>query len=328
MSDQPLGPETVPADPAAAPRSPSGSSPRSALSRAPVIPHFATRRCPRAPRSWCSLLPPPTRWRRPPTARQQPRPGGCAARRPSGHIPANPAKPGSGHKPEPRPPLDHCPGRNCRSGREHRKRRRGQLRRLRRFRARARRAGAGTGPGRCHGCHRAAAADRHTRYRCSRCRGRHAHRSRRGAGDRPQRPAATETRRDSRCHRRPRPGLRPSPSRGSSRPLGPGCSTKYKPSVTDAWRLRTALTDLGLGPMTSADPGPGGSSLTVVSLSSDRRALALGPQLAVFAASLWDPYHAGRRSTAGLQSGGGAARRRRYPVIAETVEPVAGRPRR
>lgn len=64
---------------------------------------------------------------------------------------------------------------------------------------------------------------------------------------------------------------------------------KYKPSVTDAWRLRTALTDLGLGPMTSADPGPGGSSLTVVSLSSDRRALALGPQLAVFAASCGIP---------------------------------------
>jgi capsular polysaccharide biosynthesis protein len=59
----------------------------------------------------------------------------------------------------------------------------------------------------------------------------------------------------------------------------------YKPGVTDAWRLRTALNGLGLGTMTPADPGADGSSLTVLSLSSDQRALALGPQLAVFAAS-------------------------------------------
>ena len=54
----------------------------------------------------------------------------------------------------------------------------------------------------------------------------------------------------------------------------------YKPSAADARRLRNALDYLGL-----ADVGTGGASITVLSLSSDRRALALGPQLAVFAAT-------------------------------------------
>jgi capsular polysaccharide biosynthesis protein len=55
---------------------------------------------------------------------------------------------------------------------------------------------------------------------------------------------------------------------------------EYEPDAADAQRLRNALDYLGL-----ADVSSGGSSLTVLSLSSDRRALALGPQLAVFAAS-------------------------------------------
>jgi capsular polysaccharide biosynthesis protein len=59
----------------------------------------------------------------------------------------------------------------------------------------------------------------------------------------------------------------------------------YEPSVTEAWRLRKALGDLGLADMTSADDSASGSSLTVLSLSSDQGALALGPQLAVFVAS-------------------------------------------
>src|ERR1700722_17958656 len=50
----------------------------------------------------------------------------------------------------------------------------------------------------------------------------------------------------------------------------------YAPSTADAWRLRNALRNLGLADVTSA----AGSSLTVLSLSSDQRALALGPQLA------------------------------------------------
>ena len=54
----------------------------------------------------------------------------------------------------------------------------------------------------------------------------------------------------------------------------------YEPEAADAWRLRKALRQLG---------GGGGSSVAVLSLSHDRRALALGPQLAVLAASLGIP---------------------------------------
>ncbi len=61
---------------------------------------------------------------------------------------------------------------------------------------------------------------------------------------------------------------------------------EYEPGAVDAWRLRKALQHLGLG---LADGDSGESSLTVLSLSSDRKALALGPQLAVFAASLGIP---------------------------------------
>ncbi len=55
----------------------------------------------------------------------------------------------------------------------------------------------------------------------------------------------------------------------------------YEPEAVYAWKLRKALDDLGL-----TDPGAGGVSLAVLSFSSDPGALALGPQLAVFAASL------------------------------------------
>jgi capsular polysaccharide biosynthesis protein len=61
---------------------------------------------------------------------------------------------------------------------------------------------------------------------------------------------------------------------------------EYEPGAVDAWRLRKALQHLGLG---LADGDGGESSLTVLSLSSDRKALSLGPQLAVFAASLGIP---------------------------------------
>ena len=64
----------------------------------------------------------------------------------------------------------------------------------------------------------------------------------------------------------------------------------YKPAAVDAWQLRTALQQLGmtnhdlLG-RSSYDGGGGGFSVAVLSLSCDPGALALGPQLAVFAAS-------------------------------------------
>ena len=59
---------------------------------------------------------------------------------------------------------------------------------------------------------------------------------------------------------------------------------EYEPDAVDAWRLRQALQYLRQE--ASADGKGGISSLTVLSLSADRNALALGPQLAVFAASL------------------------------------------
>jgi capsular polysaccharide biosynthesis protein len=59
----------------------------------------------------------------------------------------------------------------------------------------------------------------------------------------------------------------------------------YDPSAADAFCLRSALGELGLAEITSADSGAG-SSLGVLSFSFDQRALALGPQLAAFAASL------------------------------------------
>jgi len=63
--------------------------------------------------------------------------------------------------------------------------------------------------------------------------------------------------------------------------------TEYEPSAVDAWRLRGALRYLGLGSDGADDMGQGeGMSLTVLSLRNDVGALALGPQLAVFAASL------------------------------------------
>jgi capsular polysaccharide biosynthesis protein len=64
----------------------------------------------------------------------------------------------------------------------------------------------------------------------------------------------------------------------------------YKPGDLYGWRLRHALQQLGMaGVNVHNGSGGGSSSLAVVSLSSDPRALALGPQLAVYAASLGIP---------------------------------------
>ena len=61
----------------------------------------------------------------------------------------------------------------------------------------------------------------------------------------------------------------------------------YEPGVSDAWRLRNALQYLGLfDPRYPTARHHGGQSVTVLSLSTDKRALALGPQIAAFAASL------------------------------------------
>ncbi len=66
----------------------------------------------------------------------------------------------------------------------------------------------------------------------------------------------------------------------------------YEPSVVHAWQLRNALRYLGQADVLPAHVSNGngnGISVAVLSLSSDRGALALGPQLAVFAASLGIP---------------------------------------
>lgn len=61
---------------------------------------------------------------------------------------------------------------------------------------------------------------------------------------------------------------------------------EYEPGAADAWRLRKALQHLGLAEPNLGESRPAAdSSLEVLSLSSDSGALALGPQLAVFAAS-------------------------------------------
>jgi hypothetical protein len=60
----------------------------------------------------------------------------------------------------------------------------------------------------------------------------------------------------------------------------------YEPGAVDAWRLRKALQYLGLADLTLSGSQPGGgSSLEVLCFGFDSGALALGPQLAVFAAS-------------------------------------------
>jgi capsular polysaccharide biosynthesis protein len=61
----------------------------------------------------------------------------------------------------------------------------------------------------------------------------------------------------------------------------------YEPAVVHAWRLRTVLRELGLAEAGAAPSVDGGGlSVAVLSLAGDPRALALGPQLAVFAASM------------------------------------------
>jgi hypothetical protein len=64
----------------------------------------------------------------------------------------------------------------------------------------------------------------------------------------------------------------------------------YQPGAVDAWRLRKTLRYLELTDVDRAGLRAGrGISLAMLSLSSDTKALALGPQLAVFAASVGIP---------------------------------------
>ena len=63
----------------------------------------------------------------------------------------------------------------------------------------------------------------------------------------------------------------------------------YQPGDLYGWRLRHALQQLGMAGFAAGHTSGSSTSLTVVSLSSDPRALALGPQLAAYAASLGIP---------------------------------------
>jgi hypothetical protein len=64
----------------------------------------------------------------------------------------------------------------------------------------------------------------------------------------------------------------------------------YKPDVVHEWRLRKTLQHLNVaGVDITGTRESGDSSVAVVSLTSDHRALALGPQFAVYAASLGIP---------------------------------------
>lgn len=64
----------------------------------------------------------------------------------------------------------------------------------------------------------------------------------------------------------------------------------YEPGVVHAWQLRKTLQQFGVGDFAPRNgAGGGGTSLTVLSFSSDQGALALGPQLASFAAYLGIP---------------------------------------
>jgi capsular polysaccharide biosynthesis protein len=61
----------------------------------------------------------------------------------------------------------------------------------------------------------------------------------------------------------------------------------YQPGAVHAWQLHTALQQLGVPGVSSGGLSDGnGLSLTVLSFVSDPGALALGPQIAVYAASL------------------------------------------
>lgn len=76
----------------------------------------------------------------------------------------------------------------------------------------------------------------------------------------------------------------PSTSSGWTRLLA-----EYDPGVVDGWRLRKALYDLSVADVAEGRPDARPKALSVLSLSHDHGALALGPQIAVFAATLGIP---------------------------------------
>jgi len=87
----------------------------------------------------------------------------------------------------------------------------------------------------------------------------------------------------------------------------------YEPAPADAWRLRKVLRELGHSPSDPASLAGDSHSVAVLSLSGDRKALALGPQLAAFAAAQGVPAtlvldaRPGGKATAALRAAATAA---------------------
>jgi capsular polysaccharide biosynthesis protein len=77
------------------------------------------------------------------------------------------------------------------------------------------------------------------------------------------------------------PVVHPSDANGWKRLLD-----TYDPSAAQAWRLRTLLDQMGISDLAANGGQKDSSSLTVLTLSTDAKAVALGPQLATFAASV------------------------------------------
>jgi capsular polysaccharide biosynthesis protein len=63
---------------------------------------------------------------------------------------------------------------------------------------------------------------------------------------------------------------------------------EYEPGPVQAWRLRAMIEQLGISDM-AANGSRSATSLTILTLSTDGKAIALGPQVATFAASLGIP---------------------------------------
>jgi capsular polysaccharide biosynthesis protein len=63
----------------------------------------------------------------------------------------------------------------------------------------------------------------------------------------------------------------------------------YDPPAVHAWRLRQVLQEIGVGGQAERDGAAGPASVAVLSATTDPDALALGPQLASFAASVRIP---------------------------------------
>jgi capsular polysaccharide biosynthesis protein len=99
---------------------------------------------------------------------------------------------------------------------------------------------------------------------------------------------------------------------------------EYEPSVVHAWPLRKMLHQIGIAGLRPDQAERSAVSVAVLTLSSDKRALALGPQLATFAASQGirtvlavgrqqDPAAVGALYTA-CASPSDAARQPRHPL--------------